>query len=48
MRRRGYLVTSMQTFTLPGLTGPATAARWYRVTYERIAHGGAGHQDAAA
>lgn len=35
MRRHGYLVKSMEIFTLPGLAGRATAARWYRVTFER-------------
>ncbi len=35
MRKRGYLVASVQTFALPGPAGPATSASWYRVTYER-------------
>jgi len=34
MRKRGYLVASVETFTLPGLMGPATAAHWYRITFE--------------
>jgi len=37
MRGRGYLVKSVETFTLPGLAGRATDARWYRVTFERSA-----------
>ena len=35
MRKRGYLVSSAQTFSLPGIVAPAAAANWYRVTYER-------------
>ena len=37
MRRRGYLVKSVETFTLPGLMGRSTDARWYRVTFEHSA-----------
>ncbi len=37
MRGRGYLVKSVGTFTLPGLAGRSTEARWYRVTFERSA-----------
>ena len=35
MRKRGYLVGPVETFTLKGLLGPATAAHWYRVTFEK-------------
>lgn len=35
MRRKGYLVASVQTFTLPGLMGRETGAQWHRVTFER-------------
>ena len=37
MRGRGYLVKSVETFTLPGLAGRSTEARWYRVTFEHSA-----------
>lgn len=37
MRRRGYLVASVETFTLPVIGAPAHPANWYRVTYERTA-----------
>ena len=37
MRGRGYLVKSVETFTLPGLAGRSTDARWYRVTFEQSA-----------
>jgi hypothetical protein len=37
MRKQGYLVASVQEFSLPGLAGPTASARWYRVTYERAA-----------
>ncbi len=36
MREQGYLVATVQTFTLPGLAGRRTDAHWYRVTFERI------------
>jgi hypothetical protein len=35
MRKRGYLVASVETFTLPGIIGRRTDARWYRITFER-------------
>ena len=35
MRRRGYLVASAETFTLPGLAGRNTDAHWYRITFEQ-------------
>jgi hypothetical protein len=35
LRKRGYLVASVQTFTLPGLAGRRTDAHWYRVSFER-------------
>ena len=34
MRRRGYLVASTETLSLPVIGGRQAAARWYRVTYE--------------
>lgn len=34
MRKKGYLVASVETFTLPGVGRPDAAAHWYRVTYE--------------
>jgi hypothetical protein len=34
MRRRGYLVASIQTFALPVIGSPAASAHWYRVTFE--------------
>jgi hypothetical protein len=37
MRERGYLVASVETFALKGVAGPATAAHWYRVTFEKSA-----------
>ena len=37
MRKKGYLVSSVQTFTLPGIVAPGAAANWYRVTYELAA-----------
>lgn len=37
MRRKGYLVSSVQTFSLPGIVAPGAAANWYRVTYELAA-----------
>ncbi len=35
MRKRGYLVAKVETFSLPVLGAPGQAASWYRVTYER-------------
>ncbi len=35
MRKRGYLVASTETFSLPVIGAPGRAASWYRVTYER-------------
>ena len=37
MRKRGYLVSSVETLTLPGLAGRNTDAHWYRITFERVA-----------
>ena len=37
MRKRGYLISSVETFTLPGLAGRNTDAHWYRITFERVA-----------
>lgn len=34
MRKRGYLVTSVETFSLPVIGAPGQAANWYRVKYE--------------
>ena len=34
MRQHGYLVASVQTFSLPVVGAPRHAANWYRVTYE--------------
>ena len=34
MRRKGYLVASTQTFSLPVIGAPRQRASWYRVTYE--------------
>lgn len=36
MRKKGYLVASSQTFSLPVLGAPRGAARWYRVTFELV------------
>ena len=35
MRRRGYLVASVETLSLPGLAGRNADAHWYRVTFEQ-------------
>ncbi len=35
MRKRGYLVASVETFSLPVLGGSGQTANWYRVTFER-------------
>ncbi len=40
MRRKGYLVASVQTFSLPVLGARDTTASWHRVTYELTAPGG--------
>ena len=37
LRTRGYLVSSVETFTLPGLIGRGTEAQWYRITFEQTA-----------
>jgi hypothetical protein len=37
MRKKGYLVSSVQTFSLPGIVAPEAAAHWYRVTFELAA-----------
>jgi hypothetical protein len=34
MRRRGYFVASIETFSLPVIGAPSHVAYWYRVTYE--------------
>ncbi len=34
MRRRGYFVASVQTFSLPVIGAAPQVAYWYRVTYE--------------
>jgi len=34
MRKRGYLVASTRTFSLPVIWGGGQAATWYRVTFE--------------
>ncbi len=34
MRKKGYLVASVETLSLPGLARPEAGAHWYRVTYE--------------
>ena len=34
MRKKGYLVTSTQTFSLPVISAPRQTASWYRVTFE--------------
>ncbi len=34
LRRRGYLVASVQTFSLPVLGARRQTANWYRVTFE--------------
>ena len=34
MRKRGYLVTSTETFSLPVIGAPRHVANWYRVTFE--------------
>ncbi len=34
MRKKGYLVTSTQMFSLPVIGAPRTTATWYRVTFE--------------
>lgn len=48
MRQRGYLVASMETFALPVLGAPATAAKWYRVTFELVRPHSEGSGDAGA
>lgn len=35
LRKRGYLVASVETFTLPVVGAPEHPANWYRVTFER-------------
>ena len=34
MQKKGYLVTSTQTFSLPVIGAPRQGAVWYRVTFE--------------
>jgi hypothetical protein len=36
MRRRGYLVASVETFLLPVIGSPKAGAHWYRVRYELV------------
>lgn len=36
MCKRGYLVASVETFSLPVIGAPRQAANWYRVTFERL------------
>ena len=37
MRKKGYLVSSVQTFSLPVLGSKVATANWYRVTFELTA-----------
>ena len=37
MRRRGYLVASVETFILPVIAAQEAGAHWYRVRYELAA-----------
>ncbi len=37
MRKRGYLVASVQTFSLPVVGSSDATANWYRVTFELAA-----------
>lgn len=37
MRKKGYLVSSVQTFSLPVLGSSVATANWYRVTFELTA-----------
>jgi hypothetical protein len=34
MRNKGYLVASIQTFSLPVIGAPRQSATWYRITFE--------------
>ena len=34
MRKRGYLVAKVETFSLPVVGAPDEAASWYRIRYE--------------
>jgi hypothetical protein len=45
LRKRGYLVTSVETFSLPGIARPDAGAHWYRVTYEQAPVAGPGTSD---
>jgi hypothetical protein len=45
LRRRGYLVTSVETFSLPGIGRPDAGAHWYRVTYEQTQPANTGTKD---
>jgi hypothetical protein len=45
MRRKGYLVASTETFSLPVLGTSDAAAHWYRVTYELSAPAGSEQAD---
>jgi len=46
MRKAGYLVGTVDEFSLPGLAGADAGAHWYRVTYERQRPGTATAPDA--
>lgn len=37
LRLQGYVVASVDAFSLPGVTLADAGAHWYRVTYERVA-----------
>jgi hypothetical protein len=49
MRKKGYLVASVERFSLPVMGAPGTTASWYRVTYELAAQPGdvTGHDPGA-
>jgi len=47
MRKKGYLVASVQTFSLPGIVAPGAAANWYRVSFEAAPQSGDGGRPAA-
>ena len=44
-RKRGYLVASVETFSLPGIVRSGAGAHWYRVTYERADRPGDGQPE---
>ena len=37
MRQKGYLVSSVETFSLPVIGSSVASATWYRVTFELTA-----------